>query len=79
MTWLAQTFRMLLVAVVTAVVIIGVLAFAFGDQTQQEQATADETRRGVLAQVCVLALPIDEGGRDQIRVEACLARYGLEP
>lgn len=71
--------RMLAVAVVTSVVIIVLLSLAFSGQSRQEQQTVDEIRRAGLAQVCVLALPVDEDGRKQAQVDECLRRYGLVP
>ena len=39
---------------------------------QQEAAHAS------LATACVLALPVDENGRDERQVQACFTQYGLE-
>jgi hypothetical protein len=77
--WLAGLVRMLIVAITTSFIILMFLIVAYGGQTRQEQETLDETRRGTLATVCVLALPVDDFGRDDAQVHACLRKYGLEP
>jgi negative regulator of sigma E activity len=74
-----KTIQMTIAAIVTAVVIIGLLTWAFAGQTAEEREVLDGIRAGTLAQACILALPISETGRDPADVTACLRRYGLEP
>lgn len=81
MTWRWQliTFlRQLGVAVVTALVIVGVLAFGFHGQTAEEKQRQVDTLHANLAQACVLSLPVDEHGRDPDEVMRCFTQYGLQ-
>jgi hypothetical protein len=77
--WLVGFLRTTAVALVTSVVIILLLTVAFSGQSRQEQEAIDEIRRGTLANVCVLSLPVTDRGRDAGQVRDCLERYGLEP
>ena len=78
--WLAGLARMIIVAIVTTVFIVGGLTLVYGQQTRDERQTFLEIRNGTLATVCVLALPVDpDVGRDPVKVTECLDRYGLEP
>lgn len=77
----AVTFlRQLAVAVVTAAIIIAGLIIAYSDDNANERRTFQEIRNATLAEVCVLALPVDpQRGREPKEVRACLLEYGLEP
>lgn len=76
--WQLVTFaRQLAVAIVTALVIVGVLVFGFHGQTAAEQQRQLDTLHANLAQACVLSLPVDENGRDPEDVQRCFTQYGL--
>lgn len=77
--WLVGFLRTTAVALVTSLVIILLLSVAFSGQSRQEQEAIDEIRRGTLANVCVLALPVTDTGRNEQQVTDCLERYGLRP
>lgn len=77
--WFLGLLRMVVVAVVTTGLVVVLLGVVYGEQTRRQTEAADEIRRAGLAQVCVLALPIDDSGRDQASVDACLRKYGIEP
>lgn len=79
-TAFAGFLRTLAVAVLTSIIILLILVFAFSGQSKQQQAALDEIRAGTLATVCVLALPVDPNvGRDPVAVTQCETKYGLTP
>lgn len=71
--------RQLIVAVVTAGVILTVLIVGFRSQGIEERRVREDQLNVSLATVCVLALPVDEDGRDPADVQACFTQYGLTP
>lgn len=71
--------RQLIVAIVTAAVIIGGLSLVYGQQTKDQQQRELDTIHAGLATACVLALPVDpETGRDPDAVRNCFTQYDLE-
>ena len=70
--------RQLLVALVTAGIILAVLIIGFAGQTATERQVQQDTLHANLAQACVLALPVDETGRDEALVQLCFTQYGLQ-
>lgn len=76
---LVAGLRQLLVAVVTATIIILGLVVGFAGQTAQEKQVREDTLHATLATACVLALPVDpDTGRDPGAVSLCFTQYGLE-
>ena len=77
--------RQLLVAVATSAVIIGGLLLAFQGQSNEERELTrvlvelqEQTLAASLAQACVLALPVDDSGRDEEQVARCFRQYGID-
>jgi hypothetical protein len=70
--------RQLVVATVTAGLILGVLLVGFSGQTAAQQKVQEDTLHANLAQACVLALPVTETGRDPADVQECFTQYGLQ-
>lgn len=71
--------RQLIVASVTAGIIVGSLILGFAGQNANEREVREATLHATLATACVLALPVDpETGRDQVLVQFCFTQYGLE-
>jgi hypothetical protein len=74
------------VAVITSLIIIGILIAASGrlnrDETEREKELIQlqsQTLNTTLAQACVLALPVSaEKGRPPRLVELCFTQYGIE-
>lgn len=61
----------------TAFILLLIIASFLLPNAQENLLT--DVRDGVRAQVCVLALPVDENGRDFEDVNECLAIAGMEP
>jgi hypothetical protein len=81
-TWkfqLVTAGRQLVVAVVTAGIILAVLIIGFRGETNKERELAEQTLYANLAQACVLALPVTERGRNENDVRQCFSQYNLQP
>ena len=71
--------RQLLVALVTAGIILAVLIIGFAGQTATERQVQQDTLYANLAIACELALPVDpDTGRDEADVMQCFTQYGLQ-
>lgn len=74
---LKPLIRQIIVATVTAILILMFLIVATRGQQREEQRVAEETLRANLAIACVLALPVTEQGRRPEQVHNCFLQYDL--
>lgn len=74
---LVQSIRQMVVIIVSAVLVVVFIALAFGARGREEAKTLDLLRRATQAEICVLALPVRDDGRNHEAVRSCLERYEL--
>lgn len=63
----------------TAFAFILLLLVAASIFPNSEEVVLEDIREATRAQVCVLALPVDENGRDPEAVDRCLTENNLPP
>jgi hypothetical protein len=65
--------------VVYSIIVIMVILGATAILGNQQQEALDDINAGTRATVCVLSLPVDDGGRNQALVRQCLIDAGIKP
>lgn len=69
----------LIIGAVQAVVLVVILIAATYALGNKQQESLNDIKAATRAEVCVLALPVSDKGRDDAAVTRCLVNAGIEP